>query len=260
MNILKPIQPRYRGVEQYGDQRVTVVILARDEAQTIGAAVQTALPYAHDVVVLDGHSVDATRREAEGAGATTYLDPGLGKGSAARMAIQVLNADILVFMDADGSHDPEDIPRLVMPIIENRADLVVGSRFSGGSEELSISVGQLIRTIGNISMNIAINARWNTQLSDTLNGFRAVRRAAAARIGLSENRHTIEQEMVMKMLRYGFRVINVPTHEYARQFGKSHIDIWREWHLFVWCVLKNIVYPGAVVTPLPPLTRKDDPQ
>jgi len=237
---------------------VIVVILARDEEHTIAATVTGALPYAHQVVVLDGRSHDATVSEAERAGARVYTDPGLGKGSGVRMAIQVLDADVLVFMDADGSHDPDDIPRLVMPIIENSADLVVGSRFSGGSEELSISVGQLIRTVGNISMNIAINKRWNTALSDTLNGFRAVRRMAATRIGLTENRHTIEQEMVMKMLRRGFRVVNVPTHEYARLFGTSHINIWREWQDFVWCVVKNIIYIGPVIVPLPPLPPRKE--
>src|SRR5262249_40875694 len=137
-------------------------------------------------------------------------------------------------------HDVADIPRLASPIARGEADLCVGSRFAGGSDELSVSVGQLVRTIGNVSMNIAINRRWHVRLTDTLNGFRAVRREAALRVALVENKHTIEQEMVMKMLRFGYRVINVPTHEYSRRFGESHIHIWREWPTFVRCVAANL--------------------
>ena len=108
-----------------------------------------------------------------------------------------------------------------------------------------MSIAQLVRTVGNILMNIAINNRWNVELTDTLNGFRAVRREAALRVNLKENRHTIEQEMVMKILRHGMKVVNAPTHEYQRRFGESHIRIWREWPRFVWCVVENIVAPDV---------------
>jgi dolichol-phosphate mannosyltransferase len=228
-------------VGAYGGAVVAAVIPARNEARTIADLVRRSQPYAHRVVVMDGRSNDGTPELAQAAGATVVQDPGRGKGSAVRAALATVEADVVVFMDADGSHDPADIPRLALPIARGDADLVVGSRFAGGSDELSVNVGQLIRTIGNISMNIAINTRWHVSLTDTLNGYRAVRRAAALAVGLREDRHTIEQEMVMGMLRHRYRVVNVPTHEYARQFGDSHINIWREWPKFVWCVVVNLV-------------------
>jgi dolichol-phosphate mannosyltransferase len=190
---------------------------------------------------MDGHSSDGTARIASDAGAAVYTDPGHGKGAAIRDSLNRTSAEVIVFMDADGSHDPADIPRLATVVLSGDADLCVGCRFTGGSDEVSLSVGQLIRTIGNISMNIAINNRWNVKLTDTLNGFRAVRPEAAVQVGLTEDRHTIEQEMVMKFLRHGYRVTNIACHEYSRKFGTSHIHIWREWPLFVWCVLKNVV-------------------
>jgi mannosyltransferase len=225
---------------RYSGCRVVAVILARNEEVTIGDVVSATTRYVDEVVVMDGHSTDATAEIAKRAGATVYQDPGRGKGSAVRQSLELCDADILVFIDADGSHDAADIPRLVSPLVLGEADLCVGSRFTGGSDELSLSFGQLVRTVGNISMNIAINARWKTSLTDTLNGFRAVRREAARVSGLTEDTHTIEQEMVMKMLRRGFRVINVPAHEYARRAGTSHINIWREWPTFVRCVLANL--------------------
>ncbi|MGI8497085.1 MAG: glycosyltransferase family 2 protein [Gemmatimonadaceae bacterium] len=226
---------------QFRTQRVVVVIPARNEVRTIGNLVARARAFCPEVVVADGHSSDGTTDAARTAGARVLTDPGTGKGSAIRMCIATIDADVLVFMDADGSHDPADIPRLARPVMDGDADLVVGSRFTGGSDELSVNVGQLIRTIGNIAMNIVINWRWRVGLTDTLNGFRAVRRAALLGVGLREHRHTIEQEMIMKALRYGLTVRNVATHEYPRAYGISHINVWKEWPLFVWCVLINLV-------------------
>ncbi|HVT39972.1 MAG TPA: glycosyltransferase family 2 protein [Gemmatimonadaceae bacterium] len=244
---------------QYGTQRVVVVLPARNEVRTIGDLVARARPFCHEVVVADGHSSDGTPDAARSAGARVLRDPGTGKGGAIRMCIDTIDADVLVFMDADGSHHPEDIPRLVQLVVDGSADIAVGSRFTGGSDELSVNVGQLIRTIGNIAMNIAINRRWKIELTDTLNGFRAVRRAALLRVGLREHRHTIEQEMIMKALRYGFTVRNVATHEYTRAYGTSHINVWKEWPLFLWCMLINLVprnrrlaEPAAPIATAPP--------
>jgi dolichol-phosphate mannosyltransferase len=220
---------------------VAAVIAARNEAMTVGAVVEGAASYVDKVYVLDGRSSDDTVARAQAAGAEVHFDPGLGKGAAIRASFAICKEDVLVFLDADGSHDPTDIPHLATPVCDDELDLCVGSRFMGGSDELSVTAGQLIRTIGNISMNIAINKRWSVELSDTLNGFRAVRREAVLSVGLVENRHTIEQEMVMKMLRHGYRVGNVAAHEYARKYGESHINIWKEWPIFVWNVASNLM-------------------
>ena len=220
---------------------VVTVILAKNEDSTIGDAVRGALQFCGRAVVMDGPSGDSTAELARLAGAEVHLDPGTGKGAAIRAGLEVVTEPVVVLMDADGSHDPADIPRLAEPVLSDVADLCVGSRFTGGSEELSITVGQLVRTIGNISMNIAINKRWGVELTDTLNGFRAVRRKAALAVGLREDIHTIEQEMVMKMLLSGYRVVNVPTHEFSRLYGESHIKIWRQWPRFVACVFTHVV-------------------
>ena len=241
MPITEMKSPSTAGQIDYDRDRLCVVIAARDEERTIGEAVRRAFDYSNRVIVMDGRSSDGTARIARDAGATVFTDPGRGKGAAIRESLDRSDAEVIVFMDADGSHDPADIPRLASVIMSGNTDLCVGCRFTGGSDEVSLSVGQLIRTIGNISMNIAINNRWNVRLTDTLNGFRAVRREAAVQVGLTEDRHTIEQEMVMKFLRHGYSVTNIACHEYSRKFGTSHIHIWREWPLFVWCVLKNVM-------------------
>jgi dolichol-phosphate mannosyltransferase len=225
------------------DQTATV-ILARNESPTVADAVVGAAVHSSRVLLMDGHSDDDTAGIARRAGAEVHTDPGTGKGGAIRASLELLSEPIVVFMDADGSHDPDDIPRLVEPVAADHAELCVGSRFAGGSEELSMTFGQLIRTIGNISMNVAINTRWGVQLTDTLNGFRAGRVETLRAIGLRADIHTIEQEMVMKMLLGGFRVVNVPTHEYPRRFGDSHIRIWRQWPRFVGNVAAHLFRPN----------------
>lgn len=221
---------------------LAIVISARNEQFTVGDVVRDAALYGDEVIVMDGHSTDRTREAAAAGGARVELDPGKGKGSAIRAALTLTRADIIVFMDADGSHDAHDIARIAGPVVAGEADLCVGSRFQGGSEELAINVSQLFRSIGNISMNIAINRRFHVRLSDTLNGFRAIRREVGLALGLVENRHTIEQEMVIRALRLGYRVTNVPVHEYARRHGVSHIRIWREWPYFVWCLVRRLYW------------------
>jgi glycosyltransferase involved in cell wall biosynthesis len=219
------------------------VILARNEERTIGRIVREVAPFADEVVVMDGNSTDRTASEARAAGAVVHADPGLGKGSAVRASFSLARGEVIVLMDADGSHDSRDIPRLAAPIQSDEADVVVGSRFAGGSDEIALDFAQLIRTIGNISMNIAINKRFGVGLTDTLNGFKAISKRVALRLPLKENRHTIEQELVIQALRHGYRVINVATHEYAREFGGSTINIWREWPIFIWCLFENLIQP-----------------
>ena len=238
-------------------QSVATVILAKDEERTIAEAVSGARRHCGKVLVMDGHSEDLTVERARAEGAEVHADPGGGKGAAIRASLSLIAEPVVVFMDADGSHDPSDIPRLAAPIEAGDVDLCVGSRFTGGSEELSITVGQLIRTIGNISMNIAINKRWGVELTDTLNGFRAVRRKAALAVGLREDIHTIEQEMVMKMLLAGYRVMNIPTHEYRRKHGESHIKIWRQWPKFVLCVLTHVMRTSHSSTGAPSVEGAD---
>jgi dolichol-phosphate mannosyltransferase len=223
------------------DPRVTVVIPARDEEGLIGEIVEAVKPYADDVLVMDGHSRDRTASIAAAHGARVLLDNGKGKGAAMRMAIDASDAEILVFIDADGSHDPRDIPALVAPIAAGSADLVIGSRGKGGSDELHGTFEQFIRYVGSQLIMLAINYRWNVRLTDSQNGFRAIRRDVAARLGLESNLTTIEQEMLMKALRGGFRVSEIPSHEYERRWGTSKVVVWKLWFAYLWSFFRNLV-------------------
>jgi dolichol-phosphate hexosyltransferase len=220
--------------------RVTVVISAKDEEGVIAQTVEAVKPYADEVLVVDGHSKDRTQEFAANCGARVILDGGRGKGEALRMALREATTDILVFMDADGSHDPRDIPKLVAPILADEADLVIGSRLTGGSDELHLTLGNFIRYVGSQLIMLAINYRWNVRLTDSQNGFRAIRRDVGTRLRLTSDLTTIEQEMLMKALKQGFRVKEVASHEYERRWGVSKVVMRKLWSAYLWSFLRNL--------------------
>jgi glycosyltransferase involved in cell wall biosynthesis len=221
--------------------KTCLVIPTLDEEATIAEIVREALPFVDEILVVDGHSTDRTRELAEAEGARAVLDPRKGKGAALRLALTETNADIIVYIDADGSHEISDIPRLTAPIHAGDADMVVGCRMTGGSDELHGDLFKFTRLIGSEIITMVINYRWNVRLTDVQNGFRAIRREVGLQLGLRENRFAIEEEMVMRALRKKFRVINVSSHEYKRKFGVSRIVLQRDWFSFVWCVFKHVV-------------------
>jgi dolichol-phosphate mannosyltransferase len=221
--------------------RATVVIPAKDEEGIVGSIVDACRPHADEILVVDGHSRDRTRDIAVEHGARVIVDNGRGKGDALRMAIAATTTEIVVFIDADGSHEPADIPKLIEPIRAGQADLVIASRGKGGSDELHGTLDQLIRYIGSQLIMLAINYRWNVRLTDSQNGFRAIRTDVARSLGLTSNATTIEQEMLMKALKRGYRVAEIASHEYERRWGISKVSVWRLWAVYLWSFVRNLL-------------------
>lgn len=216
--------------------RVSVVVPAKNEEKTVRDVIFNVRPYADEILVIDGHSRDRTREIAEELDAKVILDNGQGKGDGVRTGIQRATGQIIAFIDADGSHDPHDIPKLIAPIAEGKADLVIGSRMRGGSDELFGKIEYLLRLIGQAIITTSINLYYKTELTDSQNGLRAIRADVARKVDLRENIATIEQEMLLKVLKQGYRVMEVPTHEYARKYGNSTIclrKVWLRW-IYVW--------------------------
>lgn len=221
--------------------KVSIIVPTLNEETTIEQVLTSVRPYADELLVVDGGSTDETLRVVKSLGVTIVNDGGGGKGIAVRHALQIATHPIVLFVDGDGSHEPSDIPRLLEPIRNNQADIVIGSRMTGGSDELFSDAAEFVRLTGSMLINLAINYRWNVRLSDTQNGFRSVLRDVGLALNLTENSTTIEQEMVMKALATGYRIVNVPSHEYRRQGGESKISIKRVWFKYIINVLKHIL-------------------
>jgi dolichol-phosphate mannosyltransferase len=119
--------------------------------------------------------------------------------------------------------------------------MVIGSRGKGGSDELHGTIEQFIRYVGSQLIMLAINYRWGVRLTDSQNGFRAIKRDVGQKLGLRANLTTIEQEMLMRALKLGYRVDETPTHEYERKWGRSKVVVWKLWYAYIWSVFRNII-------------------
>lgn len=207
--------------------RVTAIIPTLNEEKTVGNVIKGCLNYVNDVLVIDGSSKDGTCETASSCGARVVQLRQRGVGHAFQYAIATENADVLLFIDADGSHCPTDIPRLLAPIIRGGADLVVASRVTGGSDELDSDLWHLPRALGTKWIQALVNICFHVKLTDIQNGFRAVKTTVAKELGLREQGFCIDQEMAIRCLSKGFRITNIPSHEYRRCYGKSRLCLWR---------------------------------
>lgn len=220
---------------------ISVVIPAKNEELSIREVIVRVQNFSNDVILIDGHSTDQTAKIARELGVRVVSDNKKGKGDAIRCSIERIKNDITVFIDADLSHLPEDIPRLVAPILNNECDHVTGSRLIGGSSELHGGFDEWLRLSGSSFITACINKRFGVKLSDSQNGFRSIRTAVLRELNLKENITTIEQEMIIKTLRLGYKMGEVPTHEYKRKYGNSCIDIKKVWFRYVYSMIKNLV-------------------
>ncbi len=223
---------------------ITVVIAARNEGATVAEVVGRSRPFAATVLVIDGRSSDGTAACAARAGAVVVPQTGpMGKGTAIRQAVDLIETPIAVFVDADGSHVPEDIPRLVAPILAGDADHVTASRLIGGSSELHGGFDEFFRLAGSSLITACINWRFRVRLSDSQNGFRAIRTSVLQRLKLRARSTTIEQEMIIRTLRLGARMAEVPSHEHCRRHGHSHIRLWRAAPRYLYSAARHLLLP-----------------
>lgn len=241
--LAAPVRGAQTDVRSEPQPRIGVVVLTRNEEATIARVLQEirAVDPSFEIVVVDGHSADRTVEIAAHHGVRVLRDGGRGKGDGIRTAIAFVDVDLLVFIDADGSYDPADIPRLLAPILEGRADHVTGSRMLGGSDELFSGTEHFLRLVGSAIITLGINYRFGVQLTDSQSGFRAIRADVARSLGLREDITTIEQEMLIKSLHRGVRVVEVAAHEKARCAGQSVIVLRKVWFRYVYTWLRYLL-------------------
>ena len=222
---------------------ISIIVLCRNEAPNLEILLPRLAGIGQELMLVDGHSTDNTKELAKKYGARHILDNGFGKGDGIRVGIANATKEICVFLDADLSHNPQDIPSMVEPILEGRADMILGSRMRGGGDEFIATTQMLIRLFGNMGLTWLINLRCGSKLSDSQKGFRAAKTSLLKSLNLISKRHTIELEMVMRALRKGARVVEVPAHEYERHLGDSSLSIIEQGPLFFWILLRECFRP-----------------
>ena len=206
-------------LEKEQTMKVSIVLPAKNESAAIGqtlAQIQQ-LQLAHEIIVVNDGSTDQTKQVAETAGAKVVTHPySKGNGAAIKTGARTATGDIIVFMDADGQHDPQDIPRLIEKI-EQGYDLVVGARQKGSQA----SIG---RGIANALYNNLATYMTEQKVEDLTSGFRAVRADKFREfLYLLPNGFSYPTTSTMAFFRAGYSVAYVPIHA-AKRIGKSHIQ------------------------------------
>ena len=164
-----------------------------------------------------------------------------GKGRALREAAEKSKSDVLIFFDADLSHEPNDIKKIINIFNYNKAiDHVGGSRMRGGSDELYEDFDHLIRLFGSIVITLTMNLKFGTKLTDTNNGLRGIKRNKFLKCKTNSIHTTIEMELVAKSLALGYNYVEIPTHEWKRIWGVSKINLSIHSWSFIWQLIKII--------------------
>ncbi len=208
---------------KYDKSKVSIIIPARNEGEGIFRILRSVKPYANEIIVVDGHSTDSTKDIVKAFGARYLLDNGRGRGDAVKIGIRRAKGDYLLFFDADGSHTPREIPSLLTPLFKDQADAVIGSRRTGGSFDLNMDFWGIARSGGADFLAYMVNKKFKTQYSDILFSFRSIKKPVARKLNLTSDGFEIEEEFVVKTLKKGYRLMEVPTRENARKWGKSKL-------------------------------------
>jgi len=201
--------------------RVTVIIPTRNEAQAIGR-VLADIPseMVNEVIVVDNHSSDDTPAIAARMGARVISEDRRGYGQACLTGIaSATTPDVVVFLDGDYSDRPAELPLLLAPIAEGRADITIGSRIRGPRTAGALPWHSLF---GNWLAARLISNLFGLKISD-LGPFRAARADALRAIGLEETTYGWAVELILKGASRGFRIVEVPV-SYHPRIGKSKIS------------------------------------
>ena len=199
----------------------SVIIPALNEEASIGNVIRT-LPATEleQIIVVDNASTDATASIALRSGATVVREPRRGYGQACLAGIAALNpVDIVIFMDADGSDDPDDLDKLLDPIRSGEAEFVIGSRKLGTIEPGSMTIPQ---RFGNELATFLIRLFWGVRYTD-LGPFRVIRRESLEKLGMQDTNYGWTVEMQIKAIAHRLAVVEVPV-SYRRRVGKSKIS------------------------------------
>ena len=219
--------------------RVSVIIPTHNEAQAIGR-VLADLPshLVTEVIVVDSSSTDGTQELARSMGAQVVQEPRRGYGRACLTGLaNTQNPDVVVFLDGDYSDRPSELPMMLAPILEGRADITLGSRLSGKSKRRALPWHQ---SFGNRLAAGLIRLLYGVKVSD-LGPFRAGRADVLHALALEEATYGWAVEMILKGALAGFRIVEVPVSYYPR-IGKSKISGTLKGTLgAAWFILSRIV-------------------
>jgi glycosyltransferase involved in cell wall biosynthesis len=205
---------------------LSVVIPTKNEERNIAWVLERLPREVDEVVLVDGQSTDRTLEVARivRPDVRIVLEPRRGKGAAVRAGIEAASGFVVAMLDADCSMDPQELPRFVEPVAAG-VDLVKGSRFvqGGGTSDMT-----RLRRLGNWGLVKLANELYGTSFTELCYGYMAFRRQAMLDLNLRSDGFEIETEMVVRAVRAGYLIEEVPSFEAERRFGVSNLNTFRD--------------------------------
>jgi glycosyltransferase involved in cell wall biosynthesis len=206
---------------------VSVVIPVFNEELTIGnvierlTAVAQKAGFKYEIIVVDGCSADRSLEISKSHGVKVFsLKKHIGKGYALRAGFEKAKGEIITTIDSDGSHSPEELPRLLTLILQKKADLVIGSRYLSQKPVAT----KKLNAVGVSLFNFLIKILIRVEVSDSQSGYRVMNASVLKHMCLESRGYEIESEMLVKTVQQGFRIREVPISFEQRTYGTSRLD------------------------------------
>jgi glycosyltransferase involved in cell wall biosynthesis len=222
--------------------RISFLIPAFNEQTTIIEVLDRiqALDVDRQLIVVDDGSTDGTGErvqewQSRHSDVVLLRQKNAGKGAAIRAAIPHIDGDIAVIQDADMEYDPADVPTLIAPIERGVADVVYGSRLSGGRPQRAYLFWHLV---GNRFLSLLTGILYNTTLADMETGYKAFRSDVLRSLDLRQNDFSIEPEITAKVCKRKLRIYQLPIAYYGRTYAEGKKITWRDGFKAMWVLAR----------------------
>jgi glycosyltransferase involved in cell wall biosynthesis len=224
--------------------KLSVIIPCYNELKTIDNIIEAVKnsPYSNkEIIIVDDFSSDGTREKLKeiekrnGVDKVIYHQFNQGKGAALRTGIKSATGDLVIIQDADLEYDPNEYGRLIDPIIQNKADVVFGSRFLGSDAH---RVLYFYHRLGNGFLTLLSNVFTNLNLTDMETCYKVFRREIIQSIEIEENRFGFEPEITAKIAKLHCRIYEVGISYYGRTYEEGKKIGWRDGVRAIYCILK----------------------
>jgi glycosyltransferase involved in cell wall biosynthesis len=223
--------------------KLSIIIPCYNEVNTIESIINAviACPYGNkEIILVDDCSTDGTREKLQQdieklIDKVLYHERNRGKGAALRSGIMAATGDIVIIQDADGEYDPNEIPKVIEPILDGKADVVYGSRFLGGGTHRVLYFWHMV---GNKLLTTLSNMFTNINLTDMETCYKAFRREVIQSIEIREDRFGFEPEITAKVAKMGCRIYEVGISYYGRTYEEGKKIGWKDGLSAIRCIFK----------------------
>lgn len=224
-------------------KKISIIIPCYNEQDTIGLIIDRILEvdqFNYEIIVIDDFSTDKSRNilVENLKSKIDYLilnDKNYGKGYSIKQGIKKATGEIILIQDADLEYDPQDYNKIFKPLLNNKADVVFGSRFVGSSEK---RVLYFWHSMGNAFLTLMSNIFTNLNLTDMECCYKAFKSEVIKNIDLNENRFGFEPEITAKISKKNLRIFEVGVSYYGRKYSEGKKITWKDGFSAIWCILK----------------------